>query len=110
MKKYLALLVAVLLLLSVCGCAGKAAIPENTLAVLRKLSGEEPTPVKNGTVSDNLVKDPAMTVAWGDSYALLDKEGRIVRIKCADTSATFSTVDAPGGVSHRRGIRTGEKL
>lgn len=94
MKKYLALLTAVFLLLSLWGCAGKTQIPEDTLSVLRKLSGEEPTPVENGTYSDNLVEDPAVTVAWGDSYALLNEAGDIVRIKCADASAEFPSVDA----------------
>lgn len=94
MKKSLALLMAVFLLLSVCGCTGKATIPEDARAVLHKLGGEEPTPVKNGTIHDNLVKDPAMTVTWDDSYALFNESGEIVRIKCADTSTAFSSVDA----------------
>lgn len=81
MKRCVWLLTALLLCLGLFACGKREEIPPAALTVLQDLGAEAPELLRDGAVSDNLVKDPAMTVTWDGGYALLDDAGNLVRIK-----------------------------
>ncbi|HKL98843.1 MAG TPA: hypothetical protein VJZ06_02905 [Mobilitalea sp.] len=88
MKKYLALLLSILLLLGVTPTAFAASaeeVPESVISILQELGAENPTVkynTRNTVVGDNLAQDPATKIEFNDSsYAFLDNTGDIIRIK-----------------------------
>lgn len=88
MRKYIALLLSILLAFSTVLSASASSIPSSrtdAMDILKQLGAKDPQVVQNDRglpLGDNLVKNPASRIEFNDSsYAFLNEAGEIIRIK-----------------------------